>query len=466
MQDAKPGAVFDDAPRIPEIDYSPFRMQVSTERYWSPEYHQRERELLWMRVWQIAGRVDEIPDSGDWMVYSIFDQSFVLVRGRDGKIRGFVNSCRHRGNAFCHGKGHSARFTCPYHNWTYGLDGQLLAVARPDFKGSTEEFVGPKEELGLISVAIECFAGFIFINPDADAAPLSEFLGEAGPVLEAFHIEEMVPVGMNVGETISCNWKVVMDAFSESYHVQAVHPELIPVMDLSEERYRRFGWHGATKVPFDGTDESVAPEDQVEAFRRIPKPNFPGLVDVFPRFEELVATYRNSVGSLSFPQGVTGRSLFQQAVREDLTRKGLDVSDLTDNQMSDFEFWSLFPNVFIQSRAGESTVIITRPHPNGDPNRCSWLVANYIWLPPEEREKQRAQMTEIGEGEHVPYFLALEQDFSQMEDQQRGLRNSGLKYMRLTRQEPRVAQFHTVLDSWLEAHQQPCMQPFLPGVVR
>ena len=449
MDKPRPGDVFDTSPLIEQIDYSDLRMRVSTDRYHSPEYHEREREQLWMKIWQVAGRADELPEAGDWMEYLIHDQSFVLVRGRDDVIRGFVNACRHRGNAFCEGKGHAARFTCPYHNWSYGLDGQLLAVAKPDFEGTTEEFVGDKSELGLIEVPVECFAGFIFINPDRNAAPLAEFLGEAGPVIEAFHLEEMVPVGMNVRETINCNWKVVMDAFYESYHVQAVHPELIPIMDLSKERYRRFGNHGATTVPFQGTDEQEKdPGKQVEAFRQIPRPNFPGLAEAFPRFDELVASYSKPDGSLAFPEGVTGRSLFQQAVRESLTGKGLDVSGLTDNQMSDFEFWSIFPNIYIQLRAGESTVIIARPHPDGDPNRCYWRVAHYIWLPPEEREAQRTEMTDVPEGEHLPYFLALEQDFSQMEEQQRGLRNNALEYMALTRQEPKVAQFHTVLDEW------------------
>lgn len=451
MVSARPGEVFDVSPLIDQIDYGGIKMHISTDRYHSREYQEREREALWMKVWQVTGRADEIPQSGDWMEYCIYDQSFVLVRGRDDVIRGFVNACRHRGNAFCQGRGSSSRFTCPYHNWSYGLDGKLLAVAKPDFDGSTEDFVGSKEELGLIEVPVECFAGFIFLNPDRHASPLAEFLGAAGPVLEAFHLEEMVPVGMNVRETIGCNWKVVMDAFYESYHVQAVHPELIPIMDLSRERFCRFGDHGATTAPFQGTDDITAnPEQQVEAFRRIPRPNFPGLDDVFPRFDKLVEACRSLDGSLEFADGVSARSLFQQAVREDLTEKGLDVSALTDNQMSDFEFWALFPNVYIQLRAGESTVIIARPHPDGDPNRCYWWVAHYIWLPPEAREAQRTPMTVIPDGEHVPYFLALEQDFSQMEEQQKGLRNNALSHMTLTIQEPKVAVFHNGLDRWLE----------------
>ena len=138
---SQPGEVIDRGALIAEIDFEPFDMRVSTERYHVPEYHRRERERLWMRIWQVAGRADDIPETGDWMEYRLFDQSFVLVRGRDGRVRGFVNACRHRGNALCEGRGRAARFTCPYHNWSYGLDGKLLAVAKPDFDGSVEEFV-------------------------------------------------------------------------------------------------------------------------------------------------------------------------------------------------------------------------------------------------------------------------------------------------------------------------------------
>lgn len=209
----KPGVVVETAPFISELDFSKFHMRVGTARYSCPEYHVRERQRLWMRIWQVAGRAEEIPQAGDWMEYRLFDQSWVLVRGRDGVIRGFVNACRHRGNAFCEGRGRSARFTCPYHNWSYGLDGKLLAVAKPDFDGSVEDFVGAKEELGLVEARVECFGGFIFLNPDPGAAPLSEFLGEFAGLLAPYRMEEMVACGINVRETIECNWKVVMDAF-------------------------------------------------------------------------------------------------------------------------------------------------------------------------------------------------------------------------------------------------------------
>jgi len=424
-------------------------MRVTTDRYSSREFHERERERLWMRVWQVAGRADELPEIGDWKEYCIFDQSFLLVRGKDANIRGFVNACRHRGNVICEGKGHAARFTCPYHLWSYGLDGRLLAVPMPDFEGSIEEFVGPKAALGLRQVRVECFAGFIFLNPDSKAPPLADFLGEATDLLAPYQLEEMIPFGLNVRESLECNWKVVMDAFQEGYHIHGVHPELIAAMDESKERYSFFGDHSVATAPF-GTSNlaDFGLEQQIEAIRGLPA-TFPGVVEVLPRFEELVSAHRRKDGILDFPAGVTGRALLQQATRDTLTAKGLDVSRLTDNQMSDNQFYLLFPNFFLTIRAGEATFISSVPHPDGDPNRCLWHVVNYQWLPPLQRAAQRAELVEIAEGEHFKYFLALEQDYEQMQRQQKGLRNRTLDYISLTRQEVRLAHYHSALDSWL-----------------
>ena len=448
---SQPGECIDKGPLIAEIDFAPFRMRVSTERYHDADYHRRERERLWLRVWQVAGRADDIPEPGDWMEYRLFDQSYLLVRGRDGVVRGFVNACRHRGNALCEGKGRTARFTCPYHNWSYGLDGKLLAVAKPDFDGSLEDFVGAKDELGLVEVPTASFAGFVFLNPDRAAAPLADFLGEIAALLAPYRLEEMVPVGLNVREALECNWKVVMDAFQEGYHIQAVHPELVAAMDESKERYGFFGDHSVATGPFGAANlEAFGPEQQAESIRGLPA-TFPGVAEVLPRFEALLARYRGADGALSFPAGVTGRLLLQQATRETLAAKGLDVAGLTDTQMSDNHFHLVFPNLFMTIRAGEATVIASTPHPSGDPNRCHWLVQNLMWLPPEERAAAREPLREIAEGEHFPYFLALEQDWEMMQRQQRGLRNEALGHMALTRQEVRLAYYLSVLDGWVGA---------------
>ena len=89
-----------------EIDFAALPLKIATDRYTSPEFQAREREQVWLKSWQVAGRADELPAAGDWKEYRIFDQSFLIVRGNDGMLRGFVNACRHRGNVLCQGKGH------------------------------------------------------------------------------------------------------------------------------------------------------------------------------------------------------------------------------------------------------------------------------------------------------------------------------------------------------------------------
>lgn len=448
MLSDKPGEWMDTAAHISQLDFGQWPMRIPTDRYHSHDYADKEREHLWMKVWQIAGRGEEIPAPGDWKVHRIFDQSFLLVRGKDNVIRGFVNACRHRGNRLCEGKGNSARFTCLYHNWTFGLEGQLLALAHPDFDGAIDTFAAPKGELGLLPISVECFAGFIFINPDRNAAPLAGFLGPARDVLDAYRMEEWVATGINVREEMNCNWKVVMDAFGESYHIQGVHPELVGLSDTSRERFAAFGDHCAAAVPF-GPASNGDVEEDVRSILSIPAEQFPLYADVLPRFSETIESFRDQAGRLVLPDGITAKGLFRQMIRQELSSKGYNVSRLTDTQMTDYQYWLLFPNVFIQVCAGDATVIVNEPHPSGDHNRCVWHVMFLHWAPQTGRAAKTEPVKVMPAGEHYPYHWVLEQDFVQMPIQQEGLRNRLLDHMQLTRSEPRVAHFHAALDRWM-----------------
>jgi phenylpropionate dioxygenase-like ring-hydroxylating dioxygenase large terminal subunit len=449
MQSVKPGEWINKTMGWSELDFNTINLRITTDRYTSREFAEREREAIWMKVWQVAGRVDELPNNGDWKEYRLFDQSYLIVRGSDGKIRGFVNACRHRGNVLCSDKkGHSeGRFTCPYHLWSYGLDGRLVGVARPDLVGPID-----KSELGLLEVPVDGFAGFIFINPDPKAKPLADFLGkEVLELLAPYKLEEMTPV-MNVREPLDCNWKVVMDAFSEAYHIVGVHPQLLSVIvpDVVKNRNGWFGDHAVAVAPFEvKMEEGFGPEDEVKGIMALPA-TFPGVAEVLPIFEKRVAHYRDANGALKFPKGVTGRTLLQKATRETLTLKGLDVSGLSDDQMSDNQGWFLFPNFMMTIRAGEAHVIMSVPHPDGDPNRCIWHVSSYMWLPAAVREQYRAPLTEVDVPGSFPYFEALQQDYEQMPRQQKGLRNHALKYLHLAQEEVNVARFHAVVDRYME----------------
>ena len=187
--------------------------------------------------------------------------------------------------------------------------------------------------------------------------------------LSRHKLEEMTPVGMDVREELDCNWKVVMDAFSEGYHIIGVHPELLSVIDLEagNSRHGFFGDHGMAVSPFEvKRTKDCGIEEQIKGIRALPA-TFPTVAEVLPRFGELVAGYRRASGELTLPDGVTVRTLLQRATREMLTAKGLDVTALSDDQMTDNQGWFLFPNLFMTIRAGEVSTILAYPHAEGDP---------------------------------------------------------------------------------------------------
>lgn len=445
MPTTRPGEWVDNATSLADLRPDQYEMRIPTSRYVSPEFVVREREAIWMKIWQVVGRVDELTKTGDWKVHQIFDQSFIVVRGKDDKIRGFVNACRHRGNVLCgDARGNAKRgFLCQYHLWSYDLEGKLKGMLREALAGPID-----KDEHGLIEVPVDSFAGFLFLNPDPNAEPLADFIGrEVAELLAPYHLDEMVTV-MDVTESVDCNWKVVMDAFQEGYHIDGIHPQLLRVINIdpTTSRYKFFEKHSVAMAPFDVVGASA--ENQVDGIMDLPE-TFPSTVAVLPRFQELVTEYRDDAGALHFPEGVTARTLLQRATRDTLTGMGLDVSGLTDAQMSDNHGWVLFPNCFMTIRAGEATIVMAVPHPDGDPNHCIWHVASYMWLPDEHKAAFTAEPIVVDEPGSYKYFEALQQDYVQMPRQQIGLRNTALEYMALAKEEVVIAHFHSVLDKYL-----------------
>ncbi|KUI43045.1 (2Fe-2S)-binding protein [Mycobacterium sp. IS-1590] len=430
---------------LEDVQPGTFNTTIRTDRYTCPEYAAGEREKIWMRAWQIVGRVDELPKPGDWKKYDIMDQSFIIVRGKDEKLRGFVNACRHRGNALCITETGNAKrgFLCQYHLWSYDLEGRLKGMLRENLAGPID-----KTENSLLAVSVDTFAGFIFLNPDPEAQPLREYLGEdVVTLLEPYNIDKFTTV-MDVTEAIECNWKVVMDAFEEGYHINGIHPQLLQVLHINPRtaRYRFFENHSVAMAPFEVTGASA--QEQVEGMLALPE-TFPGTVAVIPRFQELLAPYQDEDGKVTFPGDVTPRLLLQQATREVLTGMGLDVSGLTDSQMVDNQGWVLFPNYFMTVRAGECHVIMSRPHPDGDPNHCIWHVASYMYVPEEFRDAVRAEAIVVETPGSYKYFEALQQDYEQMPRQQKGLRNDRLDHMSLVKEEVVIAHFHSVIDRYM-----------------
>ncbi len=193
---------------------------IPTERYTDPAFYALEMERIFHRTWLFAGHESEWPESGSYRQFDRSGSPLVVVRGTDGELRAFYNSCRHRGAPVTRDAcGTSKRLTCQYHSWSYDTEGVLRAV--PDQRS----FAGiDKDELGLVPVSCETWEGWVFVNEDADAAPLIDQLGAITTLMADIDGPSLRSVERRV-HRVEANWKLMVDAFLEVYHIRTIHPE-------------------------------------------------------------------------------------------------------------------------------------------------------------------------------------------------------------------------------------------------
>lgn len=189
--------------------YRPRPRSIPFSRYTDPALVELELEHIWGKCWTVACREEDIPNVGDRTRYDIVDTSYVIVRSAPDTIRAFYNSCRHRGRRLCYGPSSGDKIQCPFHGWTWNLDGNLAWVpSRQDFPHVRNE------KFGLIEVRVERWGGNVFINPDPDAAPLADALG----VLKQHYLESAQEerfTALRMHKKIRANWKLAQEAFME-----------------------------------------------------------------------------------------------------------------------------------------------------------------------------------------------------------------------------------------------------------
>ncbi|MGA6205969.1 aromatic ring-hydroxylating oxygenase subunit alpha [Nocardia testacea] len=191
-----------------------------------PQFYEDERNAIFKRTWLNVGRVERLPRKGSYFTkeLSAAGTSLIIVRGNDNEIHAYHNVCRHRGNKLVwddfpneETSGFCKQFTCKYHAWRYSLEGELTFVQQE------KEFFGlDRADYGLKDVRCEVWEGFIFINLDHDAEPLTTFLGPMIKGLEGYPFHEMTEVFSYRAE-VGSNWKLFIDAFAEFYHAPILH---------------------------------------------------------------------------------------------------------------------------------------------------------------------------------------------------------------------------------------------------
>jgi phenylpropionate dioxygenase-like ring-hydroxylating dioxygenase large terminal subunit len=201
--------------------------------YADPEILRREGERIFARTWQYVGHTDEVAAEGSFFASLAGQIPVVVTRARDGVLRAFVNVCRHRGHVVASGSGQRETLQCPYHAWTYGLDGALRAAPRSDREPGFDF-----DDLGLREIGVDTWGPLVFVNPDLDAPPLADALGDVPARLAEILDIDSLEFRFRSEFEVDSNWKIACENFLECYHCPVAHPGFSAVVDVSPDAYR------------------------------------------------------------------------------------------------------------------------------------------------------------------------------------------------------------------------------------
>jgi phenylpropionate dioxygenase-like ring-hydroxylating dioxygenase large terminal subunit len=400
---------------------------VPKERYTSPDFAAREWSGMWKRVWLLAGREADIPEPGDYLTFEIGAESILVVRLPSGAIAARYNVCMHRGNRLREpGMGHAESFSCVFHGWEYGLDGTLLRATDPEcFPQGT-----PRERLDLGRVACDTWGGFVWVHLGDGPEPLRDYLGVLPRHLDPYHFEQQQVIN-DVTLEIDCNWKTCVDAFNESYHVQATHPGLMEYSD----------------------DVNV----QIDCYERHSRFLYP-LAAVSPRLphrgqltEPIRDLFLRGIGLDPAPlegKGDQVRPAIARQMREVVApAMGIDFADLNDDQLVDDYHYTIFPNVTLNIHARGVWVFRHRPHPS-DPQKMYFDFWNMLRAPKAQIERAPHEEHRLADGyrlSQIPGGDVLDEDMYNLPRIQAGMRSAAFPGLWLSTQELRIRHFHDTL---------------------
>jgi nitrite reductase/ring-hydroxylating ferredoxin subunit len=420
---------------------------IPKERYVSQEFFDLEMERLWPRVWQMACREEEVPKVGDYLEYIIGDQSILVTRSDPDTIRAFYNTCPHKGTRLAAGVGNFAtgEIRCRFHAWRFELDGTNKEVVdRFDFPESMTD-----AEVCLNQIKVGRWGGFVFINMDPASESLESFLGPLPALLAPYGFEKMRFRSYRT-VIIPANWKSTLDAFNEGYHVQGTHPQLLRWTDDTHLQYGPLGKHS-----------HMGSMGEVKHDIR-PSPRLglgPGDYDE----RELLAVMIDELGGLflkeerqkvldlkdkPLPEGKSAMDAYNELRVQMLRGKGIDLGDLTDEQLLMTDDVHFFPNVVGPIYPGSTTLFRTRP--NGlDPNSAIKDLWTLEWVSPDE-EREMCERKFYPDWAAKDWGLVTNQDYANMAHVTAGMKSRGCKGLRLNpRQEHNVIHMHEVIDEYL-----------------
>jgi nitrite reductase/ring-hydroxylating ferredoxin subunit len=428
------------------------------EAFVSPEYARAEADRLWSKVWQHAGRVEEIPKPGDYITYEVGEDSILIVRTAAGAIKAYHNVCPHRGrrlidtppgeNRAC---GNKKAFVCGFHGWTYNLDGKNTYVLdKDDWKGVLDE-----QRTSLCEVKVDTWGGWLFINMDPNAVGLREYLEPAAGFLDPFEFAKM-RYKWRQWVIFDCNWKTALEAFMEPYHVAGTHPQLLKY----GQYYAYSAAHGLHGVSgFEERDPSLKMKQSSTITRaglgsdaRVSTYELQNEVYTTVNSASTTETLVNAAKRLvdELPEGTPPDQVIKHwlaSARADDAARGVLWPTITPQQMSDAGLaWHVFPNMSILQGITFALCYRARPY-GGDPHKCifeSYAIERF----PEGQEPKTNWVYAEPTGEKWGAVLA--QDFSNMAAVQKGMRSRAFNGPQPNpHQERKVTNFHRNLAKYM-----------------
>lgn len=401
----------------------------------SKEYLEREKDLLWPKVWQMAERVEVIPNVGDYFTYNVGDDSIIVVRTAPDVIKAFHNVCPHRGRQLIDTPpgvnsvtGNRKNFLCGFHGWMYDLDGKNSFVLDPqDWKGALNA-----ECTSLSPVKVDTWGGWIFINMDPDCVSLLEYMGDVDRILSPFEFEKM-RYKWRQWVVFDCNWKTALEAFMEPYHVAGTHTQLLEHGDYYAYS-KAYGLHGVSG--FDQRDPEFKMKQSSTVTRagkgadpRVSTYELQNEIYTSVNFASTTETLVNAAKRLvdELPEGTPAPEVIAHwlaSARADDAKRGVIWPVIAPDNMAEAGLaWHVFPNMSILQ--GITFALCYRARPFGDdPHKCifeSYAIERFPEGEEPKTEWVQADATAAGWG------VVLAQDFSNMEAVQRGMKSRGFR---------------------------------------
>jgi len=399
-------------------------------RYFSRDYMALEWERMWTRVWLMGPRLQDFERVGDYVCEEIGPESLIFVMTAPDRVQAFYNVCPHRGNRLRNpGRGHVSSFRCSYHFFEFHLDGSQKHV--PDCQDFRQGC--PPDRIRMGAVRTDTWGGWVWFTFDDEAESLADYLGVIPEHLDPYRFDEQWIVN-DVTVEWECNWKTSVDAFNEVYHVQAIHPQLLGMIDDVNVQIDLYPRHNRYLVPFGVlSPRHPDPDELTRPLREMLQ-----LAGIDP------ATFTGKAAEV--------RPALVAAGRRNAKRRGLDVSLLNDDQMVDDYHYMIFPNVTMNIHATGFMLFRQRPHPT-DPDRMFFDLQNFIRVPTGQRVP-RPEHRSHRHGE-VSLGLVLDQDAFNLPRVQKGMHSAGYRGLHISHKERRIRHMHDTLDRYLEGRSRP-----------